>query len=150
MKIITPKAADLFVVFFLASFTLWYGISSWLVSDSAENLILILPVGIIALVLCSIEIINQLLGRSHPIESGQPVKQVLPVISLFTVYILSLEWLGFDVATTLFIAAFLLMQGERRWVWVIGYSICFGMFMSYFFAQMLPYPMPMSIFPTDY
>ncbi len=147
---LTNKTADIGVVFGLIAFTSWYGYDAWQVSDSIENLILIVPIGIGALLFCAIELFRQFSGRTTPIKNAQPVKEVFPVIALFTGYVLSLELLGFDIATTLFVAIYLIMQGERRWGWVIGYSVCFGLFMSLFFAQMLPYPMPMSLFATDY
>jgi putative tricarboxylic transport membrane protein len=33
---------------------------------------------------------------------------------LFVLFVLSLEWLGFDVGTFVFISAFLWLNGERR------------------------------------
>ena len=147
---LTNKTADIGVVVCLMGFTVWYGYDAWQVSQSVENLILIVPIGIGTLLLCCIELLRKFLGYSKPVKDAQPVTEVFPVILLFAAYVLSLELLGFDIATTLFVAIYLVMQGERRWVWVIGYSVCFGLVMSMFFAKMLPYPMPMSIFPTDY
>jgi len=80
----------------------------------------------------------------------ESIRDALPVMVMFTGYILSLEYIGFDVGTVLFIAIFLRLHGELRWHWIILYSVLFGLIMSYFFSQMLPYPMPMSLFPTDY
>ncbi|WP_417883368.1 tripartite tricarboxylate transporter TctB family protein [Vibrio rumoiensis] len=150
MRLFTPKITDVLVVIGLAGFVILYSLSAWKASNTPENMILILPVSAIALILCAIELIQQVLGKSQSVERGQPVKEVAPIMGLFTAYVLSLEWIGFDVATVLFVASFLLVQGERRWVWIVGYSICFGLVMSVFFAQMLPYPMPMSLLPTDY
>jgi putative tricarboxylic transport membrane protein len=111
-------------------------------------LILILPFTILTMLLCLIQFFRQLVGR--PIEERvvEPVKSVFPVISLFVVYTLTLPWLGFDVGTCLFIAAFLWFHGERRWVWIAGYSLSFASVTSLFFAAMLPYPMPMLLFPS--
>ena len=53
-----------------------------------------------------------------------------------------MNWLGFDVGTCLFIGAFLYMQGERRWLWLVAYAVAFAFVVTYFFQQMLPYPMP--------
>jgi hypothetical protein len=75
---------------------------------------------------------------------------VLPVIILFAVYVLSLEWVGFDVGTVLFVASFLFLQGERRVTWLIAYSLVFGILVALFFSYMLPYPMPMTFIATDY
>ncbi|MDB1125105.1 tripartite tricarboxylate transporter TctB family protein [Vibrio algarum] len=155
MKIFNLKTADFVVVSILALFICWYAWSAWQTSSTVENMILIVPIAAIALVLTVGEIIQQIRRNATDIsventEEKDSVFTVLPIIGLFTVYVMSLETIGFDVATTLFVAAFLWYQKERRLVWLIGYSVVFGLIMSVFFAQMLPYPMPMSLLPTEY
>ena len=61
---------------------------------------------------------------------------------LFAAYVITLDWLGFDVGTALFVGAFLWMQGERRKTWLVGYSLAFALTLTLFFSRMLPYPMP--------
>ena len=79
-----------------------------------------------------------------------PVKSIVPVVSLFAGYVITLPWLGFDVGTFLFISLFLWFHGERRWQWVLGYGLCAATLMALFFSAMLPYPMPMLLLATDY
>lgn len=151
MGMLNQRVADFAVVLILASFVSWYTWDAYRVSAEAENLILIVPIATIALVLCVLELIRQTSVKTKErSESQESVKDVLPVMGLFTAYVLSLETIGFDVATTLFVAAFLWVQKERRLVWLVGYSLAFGLLMSTFFAEMLPYPMPMTFLPTDY
>ncbi len=45
---------------------------------------------------------------------------------------------------------FLWLHGERRLRWNIGYAICFAVLVSLLFSQMLPYPMPMLVLPSEY
>ena len=75
---------------------------------------------------------------------------MVPVILLFIAYVLSLDFLGFDVGTMLFIAGFLLLQGERRIKWIAGYSLSFSLLTALFFSTMLPYPMPMLLLASEY
>ena len=112
------------------------------------NLILILPVTGLTLLLCLIQFIRQMLGHSTSPVSTESVRSGLPVICLFVGYTLTLPWLGFDVGTALFIACFLWLHGEKRLVWVLGYSLSFASLVSLFFSAMLPYPLPMLIFPS--
>ena len=63
-------------------------------------------------------------------------------MGLFSAYVLTLNWLGFDVGTALFVGAFLWLQGERRLRWLVGYSLAFALVLTLFFSRMLPYPMP--------
>lgn len=155
MRMNDQRLADFVVVVLLAIFIGWYTWDAYQASSEVENLILIFPIATIAVVLCALELIQQKKrSQQNSKQENQlkqaPVHDVLPVIVLFTVYVLSLETLGFDVATTVFVALFLWLQKERRIIWLLGYSLIFGIVMSIFFAKMLPYPMPMSILPTDY
>lgn len=155
MRLLNQRSADFAVVILLAVFICWYTWAAWQASTAVENLILIVPIATIALIMCIGEFIRQ--SRQKPvaesdIDSNNPdsITTVLPIIALFSAYVLSLETIGFDIATSLFVAAFLWVQKERRLIWIVGYSIVFGLLMSTFFAQMLPYPMPMTLLPTEY
>lgn len=142
------RITDLAVLIVLASFTLWYCLDARSASTHILNLILILPVTALTLLLCLIQFIRQLSSPDPEPSETEPIRSVVPVISLFVGYTLTLPWLGFDVGTALFMAAFLWLYGERRWPWIIGYSLCFASVASLFFAAMLPYPMPMLVFPS--
>ena len=111
---------------------------------------MVLPVTVIVLVLCLAQFVIELRGASKEAPEREAVADVAPVIGLFAVYVLTLEWLGFDVGTTLFVASFLLLQGERRWHWLAGYSISLGFGLAWFFSAMLPYPMPMLLLQSAY
>ncbi len=142
------QIADLVVLIVLAVLVVAYYLEARSASAHILNLILILPVTGLTLLLCLIQFIRQILDRSTEAVSVESVKSVLPVISLFVGYTLTLPWLGFDVGTALFIAVFLWLHGERRLVWVFGYSLSFASLVSLFFTAMLPYPIPMLIFPS--
>lgn len=70
---------------------------------------------------------------------------VARVVGLFALYVLTLPWLGFDIGTAIFIAIFIWLQGERRWPWLLGYSIAFAFALSFTFSRLLPYDMPLSV-----
>ena len=144
------RLADLLVLGILAGLAATYCIDAYRASSHILNLILVLPVTVIVLVLCTIQFILAVPRVREPDTSADPVKDVLPVMALFTFYVVTLEWLGFDVGTFLFIGAFLWWHGERRWQWVIGYALAFSMSMALFFSKMLPYPMPMLILESAY
>ncbi|WP_104400624.1 tripartite tricarboxylate transporter TctB family protein [Vibrio penaeicida] len=156
MRLLSQRSADFVVVIVLALFVCWYTWDAYQASSTVENLILIVPIASIALVLCALEFARQRVVKTVEKEqntkpiNNDDLKSVLPIIGLFSAYVLSLETLGFDIATTLFVGVFLWIQKDRRLVWVVGYSVAFGLLMSTFFAQMLPYPMPMTLLPTDY
>ena len=142
--------ADMTVLLVLTGLVVLYGLDSVRASTHVLNLIFVLPVTVIVLTLCLLQFIRQLLGRSGDVTIAESAARVLPVMILFSTYVLTLNWLGFDVGTMLFIGVFLWLHGERRIPWLFGYAIAFGMLMALFFSMMLPYPMPMLILDSAY
>ncbi|MBE0463218.1 MAG: tripartite tricarboxylate transporter TctB family protein [Halomonadaceae bacterium] len=141
---------DFLVLIGLASFTLWYLLDAISVSAQPQNLLLILPLSVIVLSIIAIELVLRLKkGALFSIaDDEEPLHQTLPVVVLFGAYVLSLETLGFDVSTVLFIALFLILKGERNWLAVAGFSAAFGFAVAFFFSQMLPYPMTLLLLPS--
>lgn len=144
------KRVNLGVLLTISLFVIWYFYDANRALSSVENLLLIGPITVVTLGLCLAELIRYLREDEVEDKGKENIKDVFPAMLIFTGYILSLEFLGFDIGTTLFVAIFLKIHGETKWKQLIIYSILFGFLVPYFFSQMLPYPMPMSILPTDY
>ncbi len=144
------RIADSIVLLILAGLVAVYCVDAIRASTSIYNLILVLPVTAIVLVLCLVQFVVGAPKIRQEEESPEPIAPVIPVVALFSAYILSLHWLGFDVGTSLFLVVFLWLHGERRWPWLLGYSISFAFLLSLFFSKMLPYPMPMLLLNTAY
>ncbi|MEM6640193.1 MAG: tripartite tricarboxylate transporter TctB family protein [Pseudomonadota bacterium] len=140
------RKADLVVLVVLASLSIAYLFDAYRASPNIMNLVLIVPVTIIVFVLCAVQFVVTLRKSTNDIPEREPVRPVLPVMILFAVYVLSLPWLGFDLGTALFVGVFLYVHGERRWIWVLGYSVSFSSCVTLFFSYMLPYPMPLRVF----
>lgn len=145
----------------LASFFLilacWYLLDAYRASSSSENLLLILPAAVVVIGLC-LWIIGTTLFNSIRTISLQPTLEeeksekktpekkqvsVLGAMVILGCFVLSMDWIGFDVATFLFMVAFMFLQGERRLFWLGGFSLIFAFLVSMFFEYMIPYPMPM-------
>jgi hypothetical protein len=144
------KLSDVAVLVVLAGLVVIYGVDSVRASTHILNLVLVLPVTVIVLILCVFQFAVEMRRNDEDIGSRDAVKPVLPVMALFAAYVLSLEWLGFDVGTFVFLLAFLWVHGERRWPWLVGYAVSFSSLMALFFSKMLPYPMPMLVLNTVY
>jgi len=149
-KVNRYRVADLVVLLALASLVILYGFDAYRASSDVLNLILVLPLIAIVLVLCLVQFLMELRDAKDEVPARESVGDVAPVIGLFATYVLTLQWLGFDIGTMLFVAAFLWLQGERRWPWLIGYSISLSFGLAWFFSKMLPYPMPMLILQSAY
>jgi len=136
------QAADLAILLLLAAISAVYCYDAARASTHIYNLIMVLPLTVAILILCTIRFVAAV--RAEPVEVVE-VPQTAgpwPVILSFSFYVVSLNWLGFDVGTAVFVAVFLWLHGERRWPWLFGYSIVFAVLLTSFFTQMLPYPMP--------
>ena len=138
----TRRMADLAVLLVLASMAALYCYDVVTASTHIYNLILVLPLTILVITPCVIQFFLTLRAKTPPTRQNAEPANAWPAMLLFAAYVLSLNWLGFDVGTCLFTAAFLYQQGERRWLWLIGYAVAFALLVTVFFREMLPYPMP--------
>ena len=155
-------AADFAILLALGGFSLYYLQDAWRASSHIYNLILVAPLCAGVFSLCLLEFVLQWRrGAKRDTASDvdsvrvadketEPITAALPAMGLFAAYVLSLQWLGFDVGTALFVGGFLYLHGERRWPWLLGYALVFALAAGLFFSAMLPYPMPMLILPTEY
>jgi putative tricarboxylic transport membrane protein len=149
-KVKNYRVADLLVLLVLASLVILYGYDTYTASRDVLNLILVLPVIAIVFSLCLVQFVIELRDVKAETPVRESVADVAPVIGLFVAYVLTLQWLGFDIGTMLFVAAFLWLHGERRWHWLIGYSMSLSFGLALFFSAMLPYPMPMLLLQSAY
>ncbi len=153
MKLTKNQLADLGILLVLFLSTGWYLWDTWQASTEIYNLIFVLPLAIIILLLCLTTFLRELIFASPspdlPTErqSGDAEPSIMPTVLLFAGYVLSLPWLGFDVGTFAFVGLFLQLAGEKRWWWVLGYSLAFAFCSALFFSFMLPYPMPLLLLP---
>ncbi len=148
MRLDGRRLPDLVVLATLAGLVLWYLRDAIDASTHVSNLILVLPVAVIVVVLCALECVSQITGKAQAVEQTEPIKAVAPLMGLFAGYVLSLNWLGFDVGTFAFVALHLRFLGRRSWPWSLAYGISLAVILSAFFSLMLPYPMPLLVFPA--
>lgn len=145
--------SELSLVGFFLILTCWYLFDSYKASSSTQNLLLILPSAVVVILLCLWVAFRTLFDLRKKQETEPEEKEpkpekkvsVLAAMALLAGYVLIMDWIGFDVATFLFIAALMFLQGERRIAWLGGFSFGFAFLVSLFFEYMIPYPMPMLI-----
>lgn len=123
------------------------------VSLKTNNLLLVQPASIIALVLVAI-VLRQCFRRTPADEAERAVNPAAGwrglvgpglLAVLFGAFTLSLQTVGFDVATFVFITAGLWVCGERRlWV-VLPFSAVFTAVVVYGYQSIIPYPFPLSV-----
>ena len=135
-------------------FCIWYLFDARTASPNIQNMLLIFPATILAIALFLVIVAQEVkVSRVQGVEarSGASLsfhwpdldRMRLPLfMGLLGVYVFTMEGVGFDLATFLFLALSLALQGERRWIWLIGFSLVFALFVTWVFKAMIPEPIP--------
>lgn len=118
-----------------------------------NNLLLVEPTSIIALILAAL-VLPQCFRREGGEEDGdEPAKReswrelgkVAALSAAFGAFAISLETLGFDAATFIFLSLGVYICGERR-LWVIAlFSAIFTVAIVYSYQLLVPYPFPLLV-----
>jgi hypothetical protein len=70
-------------------------------------------------------------------------------MGLVTLYVVSLTWIGFDIATFVYVAATLFLLGERRWWMLVLVPGIFCAMAIYLFNAVLLMPLPLTLGPAQ-
>jgi hypothetical protein len=157
-------------VLFIAGAVSWYFVDAYTASSNIKNLILIAPASGLALLFCVIILVQDARkALAAPPQAAAPVAapptapgnsakptdgarfgsyRAVAFIVLFGLYVGLLEVIGYDVATWLFIAAAMVMNGERQPLVIAGFSLAFGSLAVWLFGLLLPYPMLTLVVPN--
>lgn len=135
----------------LASVVCWYLYDAARASRRIENLIFVVPIGAFALVLAAAAAAGivraALRDDTSAAQARSPVNaRTIALMAAFALYVGAMEYVGFDVASVLFVGVALWVQGERRWPMLLVYTPAFALGACYGFKQMLPYAMPTTLF----
>lgn len=144
--------------------TLWYLFDARAVSTSVNNILLVQPTAIFALVLCLL-ILPQCFHRVAD-EAAAPAKAkeeeydpLMPKLptersdlirmgglgAALGVFVFSLDIVGFDIAIFFFTAASMAICGERRPARLLLYSLAVTICTVYGFRALIPFPMATTI-----
>lgn len=142
----------LLVATLVAAVCIAYLLDARATSLSVHNLLLVQPAAILAALLY-ILIVPQCVHRVFaenkglPEERAQAVRaqrgELVKVAALavaFGFFVFSLETIGFDIATVLFVAAGLFIGGERRIAWLVFYPLIFTLAVIKGYQHLVPYP----------
>jgi len=150
----------LFFALAIGGWCVWYLFDARSASTNFQNLLLIQPAVILAVLLVLVVAAGafRLDPAGEGRSSGEPpartpdkpssaddrseVLRVFGFMALLAVYLVAIPYLGLDLATFLFVAACLLGQGERRPHFLVGIPLIFTFVMVYGFKALLPIPIP--------
>ncbi|WP_026380454.1 tripartite tricarboxylate transporter TctB family protein [Afifella pfennigii] len=115
-----------------------------------NNLLFVQPAALIGLLLVLL-VVPQCFRRrpaGAEAEPAQPLSHLAKAAGLMAALValaLSMERIGFDVATFCFLLAALRLCGERNWFVNLGYSAVFTAILIYGYGTIIPFPFPLTI-----
>ena len=134
----------------IAAVVIAYLLSARARSLNIQNLLLVQPAAIIALLLV-LAIVPQCFRRdaAAAVDEGPVVRrakliELLKVGAMaagFGAFAFSLERIGFDIASYFFLAVGLYICGERRWWVLLVYPALFTAVLIWGFRMLIPYPL---------
>jgi hypothetical protein len=113
----------------------------------ANNLLLVQPASILALILVAL-VVPQCFRRvapDAPAETLGDLGKVAALAAAFGAFAISLEIVGFDVATFAFMVIGLYICGERRWWLNLAFSIVFTVLLIYGYGAIIPFPFMLTV-----
>ena len=135
----------------IAGWTIWYFLDARAASGDIQNLGLIAPAALIVVVLCAIGLAETIHFSREPASklSGRDplpwpfARRILGAMSLLGVYVLTMDRVGFDIATWAYILANLAFLGERRIWMLIVVPLAFTAAAVFAFGTVLQTPIPL-------
>lgn len=134
----------------IAAVVVVYLLDARATSLKVNNLLLIQPGSILALILVAL-VVPQCFKRV-PVSEAEERKEDLSdlgkvgaLAAAFGAFATTLEIVGFDVATFLFMVVGLFVCGERRWWLILVFSAVFTALLIYGYGAMIPFPFPLTV-----
>ncbi|MFC4172569.1 tripartite tricarboxylate transporter TctB family protein [Microvirga sp. GCM10011540] len=142
-----PIGATIFALAVAASFA-GYAFDVVSKARGATDSMMIVPaagIGIAALIAAVIEDWRAPARRHDAYEAAAGKAQDIRALSFMAalaVYVAAIPFAGFDIASFVFLATALLIQGERRPIVVLGFSLACAVVVVWTFVSALDVPLP--------
>lgn len=120
-----------------------------------NNLLLVQPVSILAMILLLL-VVPQCFKRAAPRDETEDpatmpretpfeLGKILVMMVSFVVLAFSMEAIGFDIAVFAFLVLGIFICGERNWIANIAYSAIFTAALIYGYGAIIPFPFPLAV-----
>lgn len=144
-----PLPGHVALLLIFGGFTAWYVYDAWSASSRIENLILIAPVAVVIAICLATQVAGLALGSvaaALETKTRPPLdRSVLWLMAAFVAYVVSLMFVGFDVATFFFVLVSCWMLGERRPLVLVIYAAAVSVVCVVLFASIQPIPFERTI-----
>ncbi len=150
-------AAPVLVALAIAGFSIVYVTSAYMGSSRIQNVIFIIPMAVLIVLLTLVLLSRSFRSRKNPLEVSEAPVAATPkegtaplgiagMMFGLIVYAAVIPWLGFDVASILYMAGCLWVQGERRPIVVIAFSVLFSLAITWLLINGARIPAPTLFF----
>lgn len=135
-------AGHLLLLACFVTFAIWYALDAYSAQSRIQNMLIIAPATILVLglgMILAISEIRRLIALKRA-SSGASADSEGPPESSFKqrygtasaaaalgIYVVIMPFIGFDIATVLFIAASMILQGQRTWWKITAFSLIAGL-----------------------
>jgi drug/metabolite transporter (DMT)-like permease len=157
-----PDWEHLLFAALLLAFVAWYLWTATVASPTFSNLILIGPVGAVAASLLLYIGAGEIFGwteaagavaaraetqasAAHGRFRSGSLATIGALMGLFGAFVVAIPYIGFDVATFLFVAATMWLLGERRILALLSLALGIAAALSLAALTLLTFPMPMAV-----
>jgi hypothetical protein len=142
----------------IVAWCIWFCQDAWRAQRDVENLIMILPASLLAVILYvfvaagSIRIVSaaeQRAASPRPLLAAGTGWKIAGTIALLFAYVIAAPLIGFDIVSFAYILAMLLFLGERRVLVLVLVPALFCAIAIYCFDTILATPLPLLFFAGD-
>jgi hypothetical protein len=140
----------------IAAWCIWFCQDAWRAQRDVENLIMILPASLLAVILyicvaagcVRIVTATEQTTLRQPLAPGMPTK-IAGTMALLAAYVIAAPLIGFDIVSFAYILAMLLFLGERRILVLLLVPTLFCAIAIYCFDTILATPLPLLFLAGD-
>jgi Tripartite tricarboxylate transporter TctB family len=142
----------------IAAWCVWFCQDAWRAQRDVENLIMILPASLLAVILYIFVAAGCVRIVSAPAQHADPPRKPLDpgmatkiagTMALLAAYVIAAPLIGFDLVSFAYILAMLLFLGERRIIVLLLVPALFCAIAIYCFDTILATPLPLLFFAGD-
>lgn len=143
----------------IAGWIVWYCWDAWHANAAVENLILILPASVIAVVLYLFVVLGSIKRAKQPVKKApSPVESASQKTAMkiagsmvaLAGFVIAAPFIGFDVASFAYILIMMVFLGERRIAVLLIFPLLFSVVVIYSFGTLLSTPLPVLILRGQY
>ena len=149
---LTGGVGHLLLLAGFGTYAMWYILDAYAAQPKIQNMLLIAPASVIVLTFVVLIFLSEIRDIARgadvappdegPRDTFQQRYGTLCAATGMAVYVLAMPFIGFDVATVVFIAVSMILQGARNWIAIAVFSLVVGLPPVWALENVLSIPVP--------